>query len=105
MDNIEMRRACKAGRAVAYGKGDPEEGNTDMKKLILMLACAAIPMAAVAADTPTAAKKVASATTTASPAPEASPSPVASPAAKPKAKAKAKKTTPAPKASPSPAAK
>jgi hypothetical protein len=91
----------KAGRRVAYGKGDPEEGNTDMKKLILMLACAAIPMAAVAADTPTAAKKVASATTTASPAPEASPSPVASPAAK----AKTTKKKAAPKASPSPAAK
>ena len=63
-----------------------------MKKLILILAVAALPMAALAADatTPPAKKKTHKAHTTASPAPAASPSPAASPA---------------PKASPSPAAK
>jgi hypothetical protein len=77
-----------------------------MKKLILILAVAALPMA-VYADTPakTTAKKHAH-KVAASPAPDASPSPDAAGAATTAAKKAAPaKTTPAPKASPSPAAK
>ena len=72
-----------------------------MKKLMLILACAALPMAAMA-DTPakTTKKSHKAHTTAASPAPEASPSPAAEGAKKP-----ATKASPAPKASPSPAAK
>jgi hypothetical protein len=69
-----------------------KEGNTDMKKIILLLACVALPMAAFA-DTPTTTTKKAHKghhKTAASPAPAASP---------------AAKASPAPKASPSPEAK
>jgi hypothetical protein len=79
-----------------------------MKKLILILAVAALPMA-VYADTPaktTAKKHAHKAAAVASPAPDASPSPDAAGAATTAAKKAAPaKTTPAPKASPSPAAK
>jgi hypothetical protein len=64
-----------------------KEGNRHMKKLILLLACVALPMA-VYADTPAKTKKHHK--TAASPAPAASP---------------AAKASPAPKASPSPEAK
>jgi hypothetical protein len=60
-----------------------------MKKLILLLACVALPMAAFA-DTPAKTKKHKEHKTAASPAPAASP---------------AAKASPAPKASPSPEAK
>jgi DNA-binding protein HU-beta len=80
-----------------------------MKKLILILAVAALPMA-VYADTPaktTTKKHAHKHTTAASPAPDASPSPEAGTMAGTAAKkaAPAAKATPAPKASPSPAAK
>ena len=80
----------------------PEEGNTYMKKLMLILAVAALPMA-VFADTPAkkTSKKHKAHTTAASPAPEASPSPAAATTGT----AKKPATKPAPKASPSPAAK
>jgi hypothetical protein len=81
---------------------------TYMKKLILILAVAALPMAAFA-DTPakTTKKHAHKAhTTAASPAPEASPSPAAGTMTGTTAKkAPAVKASPAPKASPSPAAK
>lgn len=78
-----------------------------MKKLILILVVAALPMA-VYADTPTkttAKKHAHKHTTAASPAPEASPSPEAGAKTTATKKAPAAKATPAPKASPSPAAK
>jgi hypothetical protein len=77
-----------------------------MKKLILILAVAALPMA-VYADTPakTTKKHAHKHTAAASPAPEASPSPEAGAKTTATKKAPAAKATPAPKASPSPAAK
>jgi hypothetical protein len=83
---------------------DPEEGNTLMKKLMLLLALAAMPMVAFA-DTPakTSKKTHKKSHKTASPAPEASPAATASPAAK--SSSTTTKKAPAAKASPSPEAK
>jgi len=77
-----------------------------MKKLMLILAVAALPMAAFA-DTPAkkTTKKHKAHTTVASPAPEASPSPAAAATTTAKKAAPATKASPAAKASPSPAAK
>lgn len=79
-----------------------------MKKLMLLLACAALPMVAFA-DTPTkttTAKKHKAHKTAASPAPDASPAASPTPVASPTVKAPStKKASPTPKASPSPAAK
>ena len=83
-------KALAVGRApgmageLPIGTSNPEEGITYMKKLILILAVAALPMAVYAADTPaktTAKKHAHKHTTAASPAPDASPSPDAAGAA------------------------